>query len=58
MNSAVAEMRQNIGPPSILVCFAGVVSAVPAGDMNPEEWRRVVDVNMTGSWFAAQSVAR
>ena len=26
--------------------------------MKPDDWRKVVDVNMTGSWFAAQAVGK
>ncbi|KAL1955706.1 hypothetical protein VTO42DRAFT_8178 [Malbranchea cinnamomea] len=58
MNSVVMEMRERLGPLRILVCFAGVVNAVSSENMRPEEWRRVLDVNVTGSWFAAQAVGK
>jgi sorbose reductase len=42
----------------ILCCFAGVVGCVPSLDASAAEWRRVVDVNQTGSFLCAQAAAR
>ncbi|KAK2754268.1 hypothetical protein FQN54_007147 [Arachnomyces sp. PD_36] len=55
---AVHEMRARLGPINILVCFAGIVSCVDAKDISPEQWRRVLDVNTTGAWLAAQEVGK
>lgn len=51
-------MRDQLGPINILVCFAGIVSCVDAKDISPEQWRRVLDVNTTGAWLAAQEVGK
>lgn len=56
--SGVQQMRSDLGPLRILCCFAGVVSATAAEDTAPEEWKRVMDVNTTGTWFTAQAVGK
>ena len=56
MASAAAQFRG--GAIDILCCFAGVVGCVPSLDASAAEWRRVVDVNQTGSFLCAQAAAR
>ena len=58
VDAAMLEVVQRLGGIDILACFAGVVSCVASVELVPEEWRRVLDVNTTGSWFCAQSAAR
>jgi sorbose reductase len=41
----------------ILLCFAGVVGCLHAIEMTPEQWRRVLDINTTGSFLCAQAAA-
>lgn len=36
---------------SHVVCFAGVVSEHPVEDLAPEEWHRVVDASLTGTYL-------
>lgn len=42
----------------ILCCFAGVVGCQHFLDMKPEEYKRVMDVNATGTFLCSQAVAR
>lgn len=58
VQSKVQEAREELGPLKILCCFAGLPLCVGAEDMTFEQWRRVTDVNLTGSWLAAQAVGR
>lgn len=58
VESAVQSAREILGPLKILCCFAGMPLCVPAEDMTFEQWRKVTDVNLTGSWLAAQAVGR
>lgn len=58
VEAAMLEVVQRLGGIDILACFAGVVSCVPSTDLLPEEWKKVLDINTTGSWFCAQSAAR
>jgi NAD(P)-dependent dehydrogenase (short-subunit alcohol dehydrogenase family) len=47
-----------LGRVDILVNNAGIATAVPASRETPEEFRRVLDVNVSGSYFMAQAAAR
>ncbi|OBB74808.1 SDR family NAD(P)-dependent oxidoreductase [Mycobacterium sp. 852014-52144_SCH5372336] len=52
-----AAMRE-FGRVDVLVNNAGVGTAVPATRETPEEFRKVVDVNLNGSYWAAQACGR
>ncbi|GAA3124321.1 SDR family NAD(P)-dependent oxidoreductase [Streptosporangium carneum] len=54
VDAAVAEL----GAVDVLVNNAGVGTAVPALKETPEQFRRVVDVNLHGSYWMAQACAR
>lgn len=41
-----------------MLCFAGVVGTTHAIDMDVADWKRVLDINTTGSWICAQAVAK
>ncbi|KAL8690881.1 MAG: hypothetical protein Q9218_003774 [Villophora microphyllina] len=58
VEAAVADTVQELGTIDILCCFAGVVSCTHAIDMSPEKWRRILDINTTGSFICAQAVAK
>ncbi|KAJ7598146.1 hypothetical protein C8J56DRAFT_814443 [Mycena floridula] len=55
---AIEESAAELGSIDILICFAGVVSNIHAIDVKPGEWRRVMDINTTGSWLCAQAAAK
>ncbi len=44
--------------PDGLVCNAGIVRFGPLLDLAAEEWRSVVDVNLSGTFLTARAVAR
>ena len=46
------------GPPDALVCNAGIVRFAPLLDLDVDDWRAVVDVNLSGTFVAARAVAR
>jgi NAD(P)-dependent dehydrogenase (short-subunit alcohol dehydrogenase family) len=54
VQAAIAEF----GHVDILVNNAGVGTAVPALREDPEDFRRVIDVNLNGAYFAAQACGR
>jgi sorbose reductase len=58
VDEAMKSTIQKLQSVNILCCFAGVVSCGPSVDVNVEEWKRVLDVNCTGSFLCAQSFAR
>ncbi|MDI3406221.1 SDR family NAD(P)-dependent oxidoreductase [Streptomyces cavernicola] len=54
---ALAEAAAAFGPVGVLVNNAGVASAVPAGRETPEQFRSVLDVNLSGAYWMAQATA-
>ncbi len=54
----VAAALEAFGRVDVLVNNAGIGSAVPATREPPEEFRRVVEVNLYGSYWMAQACAR
>jgi gluconate 5-dehydrogenase len=47
-----------LGPIDILVNNAGTSWGAPAEEYPIEGWRKVIDVNLTGTWLVTQAVAR
>lgn len=54
----IAEISQTFGGIDILATFAGIVSAIGVLDYTPENFRKVLDVNTTGTFLTAQAVAK
>ncbi|MFM9376809.1 SDR family NAD(P)-dependent oxidoreductase [Gordonia sp. VNK21] len=54
----VGATMEEFGRVDILVNNAGVASAVPATRETPEQFRAVVDINLCGSYWMAQSCGR
>ncbi|GAA4973314.1 SDR family oxidoreductase [Streptomyces hyderabadensis] len=52
---AAAETRRRLGRPSVVVANAGVAHGGPFAASDPAEWRRTVDVNLTGSAHTARA---
>lgn len=50
--------RDQMGDIDILVNGAGIAINTPSEDVTPEEWRRVVDVNLNGVFWCCQAVGR
>ncbi|MGM1063492.1 SDR family NAD(P)-dependent oxidoreductase [Saccharothrix sp. Mg75] len=53
----VARAAAGFGPVTVLVNNAGVASAVPASRETPEQFLRVLDVNLNGAYWMAQAAA-
>ena len=45
-------------PISMLLCFAGIVGCIPSLSTPPSQWRKIIDVNLTGAFLCAQSAAK
>src|SRR5213075_2963795 len=54
----VEEAVAQLGQVDVLINNAGIGTAVPATRETPDEFRRVIDVNLNGSYFMAQACAR
>jgi 2-hydroxycyclohexanecarboxyl-CoA dehydrogenase len=56
VTAAVAELRQALGPITILVNNAGVPGFAPFLEMTDEAWNSVLAVNLTGMFIVTQLV--
>jgi NAD(P)-dependent dehydrogenase (short-subunit alcohol dehydrogenase family) len=54
----VEAVLDDFGRPDVLVNNAGIVRFGPLLDLDLDDWRRVVDVNLTGAFVVARAVAR
>jgi 3-oxoacyl-[acyl-carrier protein] reductase len=58
VNAMVAETVARWGRLDILVNNAGIIDSHIAPDVTPEDWDRVVDINMKGVHLCSQAVCR
>ncbi len=58
MARVAAECDRAFDGIDLLVANAGVLSMIPVVDLDLAEWRRVLEVNATGVFIAAQAAAR
>lgn len=55
---AVGAALDAFGPPDLTVSAAGIVAFGPLLELDEADWRRVVEVNLTGSFVVARAVAQ
>lgn len=58
VRDAMEETVRLLGSVDILVCFVGVVGCVETLEMPVSQWRKILDINTTGSFICAQAAAR
>jgi 2-hydroxycyclohexanecarboxyl-CoA dehydrogenase len=54
VEEAFAKVRSELGPVSILVTSAGMVGFGPFTEITPEDWSRIIDVNLNGTFHCCQ----
>ena len=54
----VEETVSELGRVDVLINNAGVGTAVPASREDPDDFRRVIDINLNGSYWMAQAAGR
>lgn len=58
VSSAVTEIQDTLGAPSILVNNAGVMRNAVVARMSPADWQTVIDTNLTGTFNCTRAVVR
>lgn len=58
VEAAFARVRNELGLPRVLLTAAGITVWNDSVAVSPQEWRRVISVNLDGTFFAAQAFAR
>jgi len=56
--AAFDAVSERLGVPQILLTAAGIEIDDDSVNVSADEWRKVIDVNLTGTFFAAQSFGR
>ncbi|MCW5951924.1 MAG: SDR family oxidoreductase [Propionibacteriaceae bacterium] len=57
VRNGVAEVRERFGVPDILVNNAGVQLRGPLTEFTIEQWRTIIDTNLTSAFLMSQAVA-
>ncbi|MGW6518336.1 SDR family oxidoreductase [Streptomyces sp. NPDC054962] len=55
LERAAEVVRSRLGPPSVVVANAGIAEGGPFASADMSSWRRVIDVNVTGSALTARA---
>ena len=58
VRSLFADAVERLGGLDVLVANAGMQKDAPALEMSVEDWRQVIDVNLTGQFLCCQAAAR
>jgi gluconate 5-dehydrogenase len=58
VESTIPVMEEEVGPIDILVNNAGIIKRIPILEMKADEFRQVLDVNLTGQFIMAKAVAK
>jgi len=58
VKSAVAAIAAAVGRIDILVNSAGIVALAPAEELTLEAWNKTIQVNLSGTFFMAQTVGK
>lgn len=54
VEQAFAKVRSELGPVSVLVTSAGMFGFSPFGEITPQAWSKIIDVNLTGTFHCCQ----
>jgi 2-hydroxycyclohexanecarboxyl-CoA dehydrogenase len=56
VTAAVARLRETFGPVTVLVNNAGITGMVPFKEITDEQWDRMMEVNLKGTFIVTQVV--
>ncbi|MGO4375784.1 3-ketoacyl-ACP reductase [Paenibacillus sp. MCAF20] len=56
VEAAVEGIKNNLGYADILINNAGIATFGTVLEMDPEEWRRIIDTNLLGTYYVTRAV--
>ncbi|MGO4537731.1 3-ketoacyl-ACP reductase [Paenibacillus sp. 2TAB19] len=56
VEAAVEVIKNNLGYADILINNAGIATFGTVLEMDPEEWRRIIDTNLLGTYYVTRAV--
>jgi 3-oxoacyl-[acyl-carrier protein] reductase len=56
VSSTVEQVRADLGDPTVLVTAAAVDESLSIEDMPVESWRRMIDINLSGTFYCLKAV--
>lgn len=56
--SLAAYVTERLGAPDVVLNAAGIVRSASAEDIDPDDWQRVLDVNLSGTFHICQQFGR
>lgn len=56
VTAGIAQIKQDVGDVDILVNNAGIIKRIPMTQMSVEDWREVVDIDLTGPFIMSKAV--
>jgi NAD(P)-dependent dehydrogenase (short-subunit alcohol dehydrogenase family) len=54
VEAAIDRVEAELGPIDAVVNSAGVAAPTPLAELDPESWRRTIDINLSGSFYVAR----
>lgn len=58
VDSMMAEILDQFGRVDVAFCNAGICMNIPASEMTYEQWKKVIDINLTGVFLTAQAAGK
>ena len=56
VNKMVKDIEETVGVIDILVNNAGIIKRIPMHEMSADDWRKVIDIDLTGPFICAKAV--
>jgi len=56
VNAFIQQVEEEVGSVDILVNNAGIIKRIPMVEMTAEEWRQVIDIDLTGPFIMSKAV--
>ena len=58
VSSSIAQIEREVGPIDVLINNAGIIMRTPILDMTAEDFRKVIDIDLTGPFIVSKHVGK